>query len=152
MTIPSQMNCEHSGEGWCLGCVMVLEAKNERLRMKALPESCNDCRYCVRPDDHIPGCDTPIGAEEALKDNARLEAIVQDAEDTMAVFAMEARHYPKSLPLNTPVIAHGHAVLTVGVFFDAEEWWLGRLDEALHKEWLKRAKEIRAEATKKDKP
>jgi hypothetical protein len=30
--IPTQMNCEHAGEGWCLGCVEKLHAENVRLR------------------------------------------------------------------------------------------------------------------------
>ena len=32
MTVPTQMNCSHQGEGWCLQCVGELAARAERLR------------------------------------------------------------------------------------------------------------------------
>ena len=31
MTIPTMMNCEHQGEGWCLECVAELAAKRDDL-------------------------------------------------------------------------------------------------------------------------
>ena len=36
MTIPTLMNCQHSGSGWCLECVRNLHAENERLRTAGL--------------------------------------------------------------------------------------------------------------------
>ena len=42
-----------------------LEAELAALKEEALPVECGDCRYCVLRDDHIPGCDHPIGAEQA---------------------------------------------------------------------------------------
>lgn len=32
MTNPTQMNCEHSPDGWCLACVKVLNEDNKAIR------------------------------------------------------------------------------------------------------------------------
>jgi len=44
-------------------CLNEQHAEIERLRERALPESCCDCRFCVDQDDHIPGCDNPLIAK-----------------------------------------------------------------------------------------
>jgi len=32
MTMPTMMNCAHTGSGWCLGCVAEMATENERLQ------------------------------------------------------------------------------------------------------------------------
>lgn len=34
MTIPTMMNCPHSGDGWCLACVQKLQNTNEDLKLR----------------------------------------------------------------------------------------------------------------------
>ena len=51
-----------------------LEAELAALKEETLPVECGDCRYCVLRDDHIPGCDHPIGAEQAEAALAVLKA------------------------------------------------------------------------------
>lgn len=35
MTQPTQMNCAHQSDGWCLSCVALLEAENATLKLDA---------------------------------------------------------------------------------------------------------------------
>ena len=54
--------------------ITALQAELTSLKEEALPVECGDCRYCVLRDDHIPGCDHPIGAEQAEAELAALKA------------------------------------------------------------------------------
>ena len=59
------------------------------LKEQVLPDECGDCRYCVIRDDHIPGCDHPIGAEQA---DAKIEHLHEVLEQNAAeLAALKAR-------------------------------------------------------------
>ena len=87
MTIPTQMNCAHQGDGWCLDCVGELEAKRadaeEALRrMQELPK-------------YLPG-------ERAL-----------DVQRNFTVVTIEASHmvlYANPIYRNYRVRSHGYRV------------------------------------------
>lgn len=46
MTSPTQMNCAHQGDGWCLDCVEELEAERAELEeaLRHAREFCSICR------------------------------------------------------------------------------------------------------------
>ena len=56
MTMPDRMNCPHSGEGWCLDCVIKLSNQNADLKA-ILERICMWAEYPPEPlsSSHICG-------------------------------------------------------------------------------------------------
>lgn len=63
MTMPHLMNCDHSEEGWCLGCVKALWEKADALE-RALRRIANPVVH-TRDDHNRKACDVCC----ALSDN-----------------------------------------------------------------------------------